>query len=61
MGCGVTLDRIQSLLEQEESGMPTLLAFMRSHFQQSRFWGDGVERDIGRYNSMFVRKPDGEQ
>ena len=61
VGCGVTLDRIQSLLEQEESSNPTLLAFMRSNFQQSRFWADGVERDIGRYNSMIIRKPDGEQ
>jgi hypothetical protein len=61
IGCGVTVDRIQALLDKEERGNSTLLAFMRSTFQQSRFWADGVERDIGRYDSMIIRKPDNEQ
>jgi hypothetical protein len=57
-GCGVTTERIQAVLNQEESGNPSLLAFMRSHFQQSRFWTDRVECDIGQYNSVIIRKSD---
>lgn len=60
-GCGVTVDKIQELLDREAAGSPTLLAFMRSSFQQSRFWVDGIEHDIGSYDSMIIRKPEGEQ
>lgn len=59
-GCGVTLDKIQVLLDQEAAGSPALLAFMRSNFQQSRFWADGIEHDVGSYDSMIIRKPEGE-
>lgn len=57
-GCGVNSDRIQSMLEQEEAGNPSLLAFLRANFQQSRFWAGGIARDIGQYNTMIIQKPD---
>ncbi|MFN3151488.1 hypothetical protein [Bremerella sp.] len=60
IGCGVTVDQVEPLLTQEASGTPALLDFMRTHFRQSRFWSDQVQRNIGPYESMIIRKPDSE-
>ena len=61
IGCRATPNEIRRLLVAEESGRSSLLDFMRSDFKQSRFWSDGVDRDIGPYVSMIIPKPDGEQ
>lgn len=60
IGCGVTRSEIEGLIALEESGRSALLDFMRANFQQSRFWADHVERDVGRYATMIVQKPDDE-
>ena len=59
IGCGATPQEIEALLRDEHAGNPSLLAFMRSRFQQSRFWTDGVDRDIGPFAKIIVKKPDG--
>lgn len=60
IGCGVTPKEMKALLAREEAGNSSLLAFMRSNFQQSRFWSDGMDLDIGPFATMIVQKPDGE-
>lgn len=61
IGCGTTPTEIQRVVADEESGRSSLLDFMRSNFNQSRFWSDGVNRNIGPYAAMIIRKRDGEQ
>ncbi len=61
IGCGVTPDEIKQVLDLQKNGTQSLVDYLRSRFQQSRFWTDGVDRDIGRYNDAIIRKPDGEQ
>lgn len=61
IGCGASRKQIEDLLADEESGRSSLLDYMRAHFMQSRFWSEGVDRDIGMYVAMIIPKPDGEQ
>ena len=58
IGCGVARSEIEGLIALEESGRSALLDFMRANFQQSRFCADDVERDLGRYATMIVQKPE---
>ena len=56
IGCGINRSQAEDCLANEESGRSSLLNFMRSRFKQSRFWSDGVDRDIGPYASLIVPK-----
>ena len=60
IGCGVPTERIGELLDRERDGEPILLDFLRSHFDQSRFWSDAVDRSIDPYLSLIQTKHDGE-
>jgi hypothetical protein len=60
-GCGVSRKEIEDLLAAEKAGRSSLVEFMRSHFDDMRFWFDGEENDIGPYIRMIVPGPDGDQ
>ncbi len=61
IGCDADRNAIENLLADEASGTTSLLDFMRARFDQSRFWSENVDRNIGPYLKMITPKPDGEQ
>lgn len=61
IGCGVTPEEIEALLASEEAASSSLVDFLRSNFQQSRFWSRGVDLDIAPFAAMIIQKLDSEQ
>lgn len=60
IGCGVTSSEIERVVADEAGGRSSLLDFMRLNFKQSRFWSEGIDRDVGPYLAMIIPKPNGE-
>ncbi len=56
IACDTDRNTIENLLANEISGTASLLDFMRARFDQSRFWVEDIDRDIGLYRSMIVPK-----
>ena len=60
IGCGATQSEIQRIIADEKAGRSSLLDFMRLNYEQSRFWSNDCDRDIGPYAAMIIPKSNGE-
>jgi hypothetical protein len=59
-GCAVSREEIEDLLVAEQAGHSSLVEFMRSNFDGTRFFSDGPENDIGPYAKLIIPRPEDE-
>ncbi|WP_145177990.1 hypothetical protein [Gimesia aquarii] len=53
IGCGALTEKIEDVLKREREGEIVLIDYLRSQFDQSRFWSDSVDHNIEPYLSLI--------
>jgi len=56
-GCDASATQMDAIFQQERSGRPTLVEFLRQHFDGTRFFDDSRYEALARYLDFIELKP----
>jgi hypothetical protein len=56
-GCGVPLQEMEVVFEEERIGKRVLVPLLKVHFDQQRLWGQTGSRNLDRFLDLIEQKP----